>query len=172
MAKWGQLKHFGGNYGLKRWRPYIRLWLSKKALGKGTEALSSASKKSSRSWYGKLNFPWMANLSAFLWGVACTWRKLLQGFSGHFTFLMHDRWHFELGELVVPASLLHSKCHFASRKDIITAQKCLNYVTFSLVLQDEYFNYLPTWHISQIDHVTSATGSKLSPKRFSRVLNS
>ena len=78
---------------------------------------------------------------------------------------------------MVPDSLFHSKrhfaqCHFASRKDKIIAQKCLKYLTFSLFLQDEYFNYFPTRYTSQIDHITSATGSKLTPKSFSRVLNS
>ena len=79
---------------------------------------------------------------------------------------MLDRWHFELGErFVVPASLLHSKCHFVSRKDIIIAKKCLKYLTFSLFLLHEYFNYLPTRYTSLIDHITSATLSKLSPKK-------
>ena len=73
---------------------------------------------------------------------------------------------------MVPASLLHSKCHFVSRKDIIIAKKCLKYLTFSLFLLHEYFNYLPTRYTSLIDHITSATLSKLSRKRFSRVLNS
>ena len=41
-------------------------------------------------------------------------------FCNNFTFLYHDRWDFELGELVViPAFWLRSKCHLASQKDTL-----------------------------------------------------
>ena len=100
-------------------------------------------------WRGGNFFSYCIDLNTYCGPFRGLW-TLVEVFNGHnyatphtkaheyafcndFKFWYHDRWDFELGELVViPALWLRWKCHFASRKDILQkgARNTFNFLHF------------------------------------------